>query len=110
MLPPLGSVTVPRIRPALPCEKAGRHIRIIPRLATATAPAPFLRLSRTSVLTSDVKCFIRISFGKQVRRTSKDFDTTNGAITQRPVTLKSKPQHQSDFGQLGSSAIFNLPG
>src|ERR1700686_3762106 len=34
--PPLWSVTDPRMRPALPCENSGRHIRNTPTVAANT--------------------------------------------------------------------------
>src|SRR4030088_1811411 len=56
--PPFTSVTVPTMRPALPCENAGRHSRKIPSTAPKTCRAFWPMLDSTAKLLTEFDEFI----------------------------------------------------
>src|SRR5260370_15719847 len=58
MAPPFASVTVPTIRPELPCENAGRLSRSTPNITPKTCNAFLLIFERIATLLLDPDDFI----------------------------------------------------
>src|ERR1700674_830712 len=106
--PPLWSVSVPKIRPALPCENAGRQIKNIPIIAPSSCTTCFI-LGDVDVVIIDCCKFIeptpRNSPAQKLKRRSHH---CGQLFTRTPADVKAKIPQIRWLVQNGIQAGFSF--